>query len=632
MDTSATSQEVQMPPLEPNKDPAPPSKNPAFICSICWQRQPRGSKPKLLGASARIVCRACWRAVIDLSICWVCGECVVRGDEVVSLGWCFWHSACFGCLVCGTKLDVPGSVKSDISCTEESTGNRSGEWGKWSGSKEAGCAQGRTRCIGIELDEIPMCGVCEVENAGETTDRVLERGLETVTKSDGGLSRIRLNMLSGVGDEKRNDERHPLGSSPRGLKRFGGAFRTEERLNSCPGYRSKRNMSESQTAEDLKPLLEDAAEMGMAQDGSIDDSYYCSDTELSSVASLPSPRTFQEEDTAAIVYVSITDPVGEPAFKPSKTKPLPRWMHLLPNNVHRERERKANPAEAKVHRNSHEQEPMGTYYSSDGFDERDLDAIPSGSEDQQPPSKRQKQGPTRIDLPTVAIPGTKSRASISFDMTSMEGNRCGDKVSRTARRSHTVESDYMTAPESAAGSQRSRAPTPFPRTPHPSVSRPPIRRNDTSSYFSHRASIDTQEDSIDDLSCLLPPLVSPQPSRESAKSSQSSSSVSTNDPNLCFQLPSQSSEYIERYQPKQPLAAKFAKYVAAEPEPILEKIKRQRPAEDLGGDPADESNGKMKSDVKGKVKAWGLADGEDGYTSPSRLDLNRELKNLFRGV
>ncbi|KAK6601780.1 hypothetical protein H4I96_07121 [Botrytis cinerea] len=37
------------------------------------------------------------------------------------------------------------------------------------------------------------------------------------------------------------------------------------------------------------------------------------------------------------IYVSICDPAGR-AFVPGKIKPLPKWMSLLPNNVHRERE------------------------------------------------------------------------------------------------------------------------------------------------------------------------------------------------------------------------------------------------------------------------------------------------------
>ncbi len=70
-------------------------------------------------------------------VAWYLGpQVIVRGDEVVSLGWCFWHWGCFGCLVCGGKLCVPGD------------------------------------------------------------EDVLERGLETVSRFDGGLSRDRLSILS----------------------------------------------------------------------------------------------------------------------------------------------------------------------------------------------------------------------------------------------------------------------------------------------------------------------------------------------------------------------------------------------------------------------------------------------------
>jgi hypothetical protein len=41
-------------------------------------------------------------------------------------------------------------------------------------------------------------------------------------------------------------------------------------------------------------------------------------------------------------YVSVFDPVREPAFRPSKFKPLPSWMNSLQNNVHRGKERRSD--------------------------------------------------------------------------------------------------------------------------------------------------------------------------------------------------------------------------------------------------------------------------------------------------
>jgi hypothetical protein len=190
--------------LTTDQQTSPPRSETTFICTICWQHQPCGSKPKLLGTSARIVCHPCWRAVLDLSICWVCGECIVRGDEVVSLGWCFWHRGCFGCLICRTRINIPQSP------------NHSPEWGKWDGAEDDGI--GRRRTVGIELDTIPLCNVCSVETAAESQGQVLERGLECVTLFDGGLSRDRLDMLTDERESEVTLARRRLMRTPRRLR------------------------------------------------------------------------------------------------------------------------------------------------------------------------------------------------------------------------------------------------------------------------------------------------------------------------------------------------------------------------------------------------------------------------------
>ena len=129
----------------------------------------------------------------------------MRGDEVISLGWCFWHRGCFGCLVCGTRLEVPAKIAGSV-CSEggRRQSDAKGEWGKWDGSGNEAENRILTRCIGVELEEVPLCSVCEVETAGESTGRVLERGLETVTKLDGGLSRDRMEMFSEAKDRSRH--------------------------------------------------------------------------------------------------------------------------------------------------------------------------------------------------------------------------------------------------------------------------------------------------------------------------------------------------------------------------------------------------------------------------------------------
>ncbi|KAI2463687.1 hypothetical protein F4781DRAFT_415796 [Annulohypoxylon bovei var. microspora] len=43
------------------------------------------------------------------------------------------------------------------------------------------------------------------------------------------------------------------------------------------------------------------------------------------------------------IYISILDPIGEPAFKPSPTKPIPRWMQWLPSQRNRHRRNEPRP-------------------------------------------------------------------------------------------------------------------------------------------------------------------------------------------------------------------------------------------------------------------------------------------------
>lgn len=89
-------------------------------------------------------------------------------------------------------MDVP-SV-SDGEGEEEQKGHASGRWG----SEDSGIGVKRRR-LGVELSEIPLCRICEVETAGESQGQVLEKGLQTTDRFDGGLSRDRLEMLSDEG-------------------------------------------------------------------------------------------------------------------------------------------------------------------------------------------------------------------------------------------------------------------------------------------------------------------------------------------------------------------------------------------------------------------------------------------------
>jgi hypothetical protein len=73
-------------------------------------------------------------------------------------------------------------------------------WEHWEGGHDG--RKGRKH-KGIELEHIPLCGNCDAEMEGEAKENVLEKGLETVSKYDGGLSRDRLDMMTHEEDQRR---------------------------------------------------------------------------------------------------------------------------------------------------------------------------------------------------------------------------------------------------------------------------------------------------------------------------------------------------------------------------------------------------------------------------------------------
>ncbi|ESZ98061.1 hypothetical protein SBOR_1592 [Sclerotinia borealis F-4128] len=341
------------------------SSDPSFICTICWSPQHPPAAPRVLGRSSRIVCHQCWRAVLDLSICWVCGECIVRGDEVVSLGWCFWHRACFGCLLCGVSLGE--GVLKDF----EREGDGDGEGDEGDEGSDGGNAR-----KGTELDKIPLCEWCETETKikGFGEKKVLERGLENVTKSDGGLTRCRLEKLDedrglGVvlnGKEKKDivvglDGEEMVPSPPSSSSDLSplSMQKRPSRLSTMNERKISKLIRDSSTPQEEIALLSDAAKMGVSEDGNPDDSTHShSDTEpadLGPAAEASTSSTSPSASSPSNIYVSIYDPAGR-AFIPSKTKPLPKWMSLLPTNVHRDREesrgdfrqRKAGPVVSRA--------------------------------------------------------------------------------------------------------------------------------------------------------------------------------------------------------------------------------------------------------------------------------------------
>ena len=92
-----------------------------YRCSLCQKRFSSNNKPFHLPwplsysatserhpcspdeGCGRTVCKDCWIWVYNIAICWTCGEIVVRNEERVGFGWCWWHWACLGCLLCKVR-------------------------------------------------------------------------------------------------------------------------------------------------------------------------------------------------------------------------------------------------------------------------------------------------------------------------------------------------------------------------------------------------------------------------------------------------------------------------------------------------------------------------------------------------
>ncbi|PHH69739.1 hypothetical protein CDD80_6526 [Ophiocordyceps camponoti-rufipedis] len=150
MDPLSPREQPDQRPLSPDAQPAESTtismaNSDPFTCTFC--RGTSAGRPRVLGRSARLACEACHSALLNLSICWVCGEMIVRGDECVSLGWCFWHRACYGCLLCGCRRLCSGvPVAGDGS---------------------------------IEVAEPPLCAMCVVDVEADGLDELsmVQRGL-----------------------------------------------------------------------------------------------------------------------------------------------------------------------------------------------------------------------------------------------------------------------------------------------------------------------------------------------------------------------------------------------------------------------------------------------------------------------
>ncbi|KXH30933.1 hypothetical protein CSAL01_05116 [Colletotrichum salicis] len=206
-----------------------------FTCTFCFQ--PSDGPSHVIGREARLSCSPCYAALIDLAICWVCGEIVYRGDD---------------CLI------YRGVSVLDLFDEDRDAG---GDGRSMAGRVAGTEGKGNMK----EVEAVPLCACCCVGTEGED---VVQKGLRRIERVDGGLGRARW----GAGE--------------------GGAGQ----LRRAPAS--------------IRSLSPDSSSFRRIGDGSHDES-------RGYLATPPAESA---------IYVSINDPIGQPAFKPSPTKPIPVWM------------------------------------------------------------------------------------------------------------------------------------------------------------------------------------------------------------------------------------------------------------------------------------------------------------------
>ncbi|KAI0543259.1 hypothetical protein GGR58DRAFT_15224 [Xylaria digitata] len=279
-----------------------PHRHTLFTCTFCWNLS-RGP-PHFLGREARLTCDRCLRGLMDLAVCWVCGEVVCRGDECVSLGWCFWHRACYGCLFCGNKAVVTAPGVREL--FEEN----------WDGG---GVEMGTER-EGRHILEVPMCVNCAVACENDDRDALLKKALRRIDVADAGLSRLRWKTQG----QNKDVNRAPGNITAR--QSLVGGDSSMDLVSPPPDVSPPPSPAESSCSVDEKR----GKGNGEEDDETIARLHYRRSRD---------PRFAELECLVpqhAALYVSIFDPINAPAFKPSPAKPLPNWMRLLPGRNQRD--------------------------------------------------------------------------------------------------------------------------------------------------------------------------------------------------------------------------------------------------------------------------------------------------------
>jgi hypothetical protein len=285
---------------------------------------------------------------------------------------------------------------------------------------------GRTK----EIVEIPLCANCVVETETDDQQTLVQKALRRIDKSDGGLSRNRWQAMEGA-----------AGRSGQGRTRR--ATGTISRVVGDAGH--------------PRPYISRLAADGVGDEPGHDGGNYCN---------VPPDST---------IYVSIHDPLGLPAFKPSPTKPIPRWMQPpwmlnLPNQHQPSRAVEPRPCSIL---NEHFGDVSSASARRVHFAELDTvcPTAPATAPDQYPSSEwRPRENGLSRGQKVIPVHNTSGVAvprgpNISF-VTSPPLMRPSSRVNRPSSR--------LNSPNPTYGHSLSRSTSPFPIPPRRSSQKSPL--------------------------------------------------------------------------------------------------------------------------------------------------------------
>lgn len=169
------------------------------------------------------------------------------------------------------------------------------------------------------------------------------------------------------------------------------------------------------------------------------------------------------------IYVSIDDPIGKPAFRPSRTKPIPAWMQLLPSQ-RQSKDYKSRPISVlDKYFNRQPQSPNSVETQSEGLS-------PSAPTERSPSPPRQAEEQshtpelTGLPLPSAGPETGTARFQMSRPFTLISDEPVRRPSSRLTHHPKAVH--FLPSEESSVGSALEKVKSPeesteFLKTYHP---------------------------------------------------------------------------------------------------------------------------------------------------------------------